>query len=102
MGEKKPEDIGKQSSSSLGDILYILQDTNKIQEGRLGYLPKYLDLITNIYFEKEKEIKNHYLLKTDSYFFKFGINQENYSFINTISTVLNTPIDNLKKILLNF
>ena len=42
--------IEKISTGFTGDILYILQDTNKIQEGRIGYLPKYLDLITNIYF----------------------------------------------------
>ena len=102
LGEKKPEDFGKQAASSMGDILYILQDTNKIQEGRLGYLPKYIDLITNIYFEKKKEIKNHYLLKTDSYFFKFGINQENYSFINTIGKVLNTSVDILKNNIVKF
>ena len=98
---QKPEGE-KQVSSFTGDILYILQDTNKIQEGRIGYLPKYLDLITNIHFKKDKEIKNHYLLKTSSYFFKYGINQEDYSFINTISVVINTPIIEIKKIIVDF
>jgi len=101
MGEKK-QDKQKLTSNTLGDILYILQDTNKIQEGRIGYLPKYIDLITNIYFNKEKEIKNHYLLKTTSYFFKYGINQEEYSFINTIGTILNISISDLKKNIVNF
>jgi hypothetical protein len=101
LGQKKQEG-DKQVSSFTGDILYILQDTNKIQEGRIGYLPKYLDLVINIHFNKDKEIKNHYLLRTDSYFFKFGINQEDYSFINTLSTVLNTPIQEIKKIITEF
>ena len=102
MGEKKIEDQKNVSSNYLGDILYILQDTNKIQEGRIGYLPKYIDLITNIYFNKEKQIKNHYLLKTSSYFFKYGINQDEYSFINTIGTILNTSPNQLKKNIVNF
>ena len=85
-----------------GDILYVLQDTNKIQEGRIGYLPRFIDLITNIYFKKTKEIKNHYLYKTDGYFFKFGIEQENYSFIKTIALILDIPIDKIKSKIINF
>jgi len=92
----------KQLNLITGDILYILQDTNKIQEGRIAYLPKYLDLIINIHFKKDKEIKNHYLLKTPSYFFKYGINQEDYSFINTLSTVLGISIQNIKDIIQQF
>ena len=102
LGQKNKLDGDKQVSSFTGDILYILQDTNKIQDGRIGYLPKYLDLIINIHFKKDKEIKNHYLLKTDSYFFKFGINQEDYSFLNTLSTVLNISIQDIKKTIGSF
>ena len=85
-----------------GDILYILQDTNKIQEGRMGDLPKYLELIININLNKTKKIKNHYLLKTDSYFFKLGINHDEYSFINTLAIVLNISIDEIKDIITKF
>lgn len=102
MGEKKSETDKISQSGSQGDILYILQDTNKIQEGRIGDLPKYLELITNVYFNKEKEIKNHYLLKTSSYFFKFGINQEEYSFINTMGTILNKSVNEVKKLIVDF
>ena len=101
LGEKKP-DGEKQVSSFTGDILYILQDTNKIQEGRIGYLPKYLDVIINIGFKKDKIVKNHYLMKTSSYFFKFGINQDDYSFLNTLSSVLNTSIPDIKKMIVDF
>ena len=101
LGEKI-NDGEKTANSFSGDILYILQDTNKIQEGRIGYLSKYLDFIFNINFKKIKEIKNHYLLKTSSFFFKYGINQDNYSFINTLSTILNTPIQNIKKNIVDF
>jgi hypothetical protein len=101
LGERTKEK-NQPTSSFSGDILYILQDTNKIQEGRIGYLPKFLDLITNIHFNKDKEIKNHYLLKTDSFYFKFGINQEDYSFIKSISTVLNLSVDEIKKLITDF
>lgn len=101
-GNKKTSDNKIISSSSQGDILYILQDTNKIQEGRIGDLPKYIDLISNVYLNKEKEIKNHYLLRTSSYFFKYGINQDEYSFINTIGTILNKSIPEIKQIIVDF
>ena len=101
-GKKETLDNQKSSNSFMGDILYILQDTNKIQEGRIGYLPKYLDIITNMHFKKEKKIKNHYLLKTDGFFFKYGINQEDYSFLNTLSVVLNMSIDEIKTHIIDF
>ncbi len=100
--DSKEEDIEEISTAFTGDILYILQDTNKIQEGRIGYLPKFLDLITNINFKKEKQIKNHYLLKTNSFYFKYGINQEEYSFIKTLSTVLGISINEIKDIIIEF
>lgn len=102
LGERTKETKEQPVSGFSGDILYILQDTNKIQDGRIGYLPKFLDLITNLHFKKEKQIKNHYLLKTDSFYFKYGINQEDYSFIKTLSTVLGLSIDELKKIICDF
>lgn len=102
MSGKKLDTNKISQTSSMGDILYILQDTNKIQEGRIGDLPKYLNLITNVYFNRVKEIKNHYLQKTDSYFFKYGINQEEYSFINTIGTILNKSVNEIKKLIVDF
>ncbi len=103
MGEKKDEEEKTQPSSSFaGDILYILQDTNKIQEGRIGYLPKFLDLITNIHFKKDKEIKNHYLVQTNGFYFKYGINQDDYSFIKTISAILNISVNEIKKLIIDF
>jgi flagellar biosynthesis protein FliQ len=50
--EPKLKDSKNQPTNTFtGDILYILQDTNKIQDGRIGYLPKFLDLITMIYIK---------------------------------------------------
>ena len=51
---------------------------------------------------KNKEIKNHYLVKTNSYFFKYGINQEDYSFISTLSTIMGNSISDLKNLVVNF
>lgn len=92
---KKIEDINSNE-------LYILQDTNKIQEGRIGYLPKYINLITNDMFNKKKLVKNHYLLQTDGYYFKYGVDHENYSFIKTLSAVFNMSVNEIKKRIINF
>ena len=100
--EKGSKEDDMSVASFSGDILYILQDTNKIQEGRVGYLPTFLDLITNLNFKKMKQIKNHYLLKTDGFYFKYGINQEEYSFIKTISLVLGVSVDDIKKLIIDF
>jgi hypothetical protein len=35
------------TSSSIGDKIYILQETNKVQPGRYIYLPKNLDNFFN-------------------------------------------------------
>jgi hypothetical protein len=88
----------------LGDKLYILQDTNKIQEGRFGFLPKYLDVFLNFMMGKDRKIRNHYLISTKTgYFFKYGIKQENFAFLNAIANLFNTSvpniINNIKKVL---
>jgi hypothetical protein len=101
MGETTEEEKTK-PQLAMGDILYILQDTNKIQENRISYLPKFIDFFTNGQFKKKREIRNHYLLKTDGYYFKYGIKQENYSFMNTLESVLNTPIEEIKNIIIDF
>ena len=51
----------KITSTTIGDKLYILQDTNKVQEGRFIYLPKYLDIFFNKIWGHDNKIKNHYL-----------------------------------------
>ena len=44
LGEKSNEE---KQEKSLGDKLYILQETNKVQSDRYIYLPKYLDIFFN-------------------------------------------------------
>ena len=102
MSGKKVGEEELPTTATTGDILYILQDTNKISEGRIGYLPKYIDFITNFQFDRKREIKNHYLLSTQGYYFKYGIKQEDYSFLNTLSVILSLPNNEIKKVLTEF
>lgn len=87
-----------------GDKLYILQDTNKIQEGRFGFLPRYLDIYFNygLNLERTKEIKHHYLVKSETgYFFKYGSKQEPYPFVNAVCSIYDIEYDILKKKLIS-
>jgi hypothetical protein len=97
---KMPEKIEgqeKKVTKSTGDKLYILQDTNKIQEGRFGFLPKYLDRYFNTMLSKEKKIKHHYLEKTETgYFFKYGSIQTEYQFLNAVGATLNMNVTEIK------
>lgn len=88
----------KISQKSVGDKLYILQDTNKIQEGRLGFLPKYLDFYFNSMLEKQKKIRHHYLMKTETgYFFKYGSKQDEYQFLNAVVSLLDITLSEIKQ-----
>lgn len=80
-----------------GEKLYILLDTNKIQDGRFGFLPRYLEFYFNYNLGKDKKIRNHYLLETKTgYFFKYGSKQDNYQFLNAISSLFDLNIDDIK------
>lgn len=81
-----------------GDQLYILQDSNKIQEGRFAFLPKYLDILMNFMLDNERVIKNHYLLSTATgYYFKYGTKQNDFKYLNALCSVFDITIDELKK-----
>jgi hypothetical protein len=83
--------------TQFGDKIYILQDTNKIQDGRFGYLPKYLNYYFNIALDNDKSIKQYYLDESKSgYFFKYGINQSSLQFIRAIAATLNLTIEQIK------
>ena len=99
---KMRDDEDSKESKIIGDRLYILQDTNKIQEGRFGFLPKYLDFYFNHSLQKSKKIKHHYLITTtNGYFFKFGSKQDDFPFLNAMSSVLDTSVQNIKKIVID-
>ena len=94
--DEKDSEQSKISQKSIGDRLYILQDTNKIQEGRFGFLPKYLDFYFNGMLDNLKKIKHHYLVKTDTgYFFKYGSKQDDYQFLNAIAILLDLQLTDL-------
>lgn len=93
----KMQDQGQQQKK-LGEKLYILQDSNKIQEGRFSYLPDYLDFYFNTMLNKTKKIKNSYLQSSNSgYFFKYGSVQNSFAYLNVISVMFDMPIDVLKQ-----
>jgi len=80
----------------IGEVLYILHDTNKIYNGRYSYLEKYLDTYFNLFTGKKIIIKNHYLIETAGYFLKYGI-YEPTNFLSAISSIFDMTIDNIKK-----
>ena len=91
------KETSQPSQKIMGDKLYILQDTNKIQEGRFGFLPKYLDIYFNFMLHKQKKIKHHYLAKTDTgYFFKYGSKQDDFQFLNAIGSIVDLTNDQVK------
>ena len=78
----------------LGDKLYILQDTNKIQDGRFIYLPKYLDIFFNKIWDNTHKIINHYLLESKTgYFFKYTVKHEHYYFLAALASIFDLSID---------
>lgn len=97
------EKVEKIDNSDLGDKIYILQDTNKVQEGRFIYLPKYLDYFFNKLWNHDHIIKNHYLTNSKTgYFFKYTVKDETYNYMAAIANIYNTNIDNIKKNMINF
>jgi hypothetical protein len=86
------------TNTNIGELLYILQDTNKLQPNRLGYLSKYLDLFFNYLLDKTNKIVQHQLIHAkDGYFFKIGSNQLEYNFLNALSLVLNITVEDIIK-----
>jgi hypothetical protein len=104
IGEQtKDEKVEKTSASNLGDKLYILQDTNKIQEGRFIYLPKYLDIFFNKIWNHDQKIKNHYLLESKSgYFFKYTVKHDYYHFLIALASVYEKPIEKIIQQMIEF
>ena len=104
VGKKEPQKNTVKSSEPkiLGDQLYILQDTNKIQEGRLAFLAKDLDFFFNYRLGKVKDIKQNYLTKSaDGYYFKMGSRQDKFAFLHAVSSLINMSVETIKKKLIN-
>ena len=81
-----------------GDQLYILQDSNKVQEGRFAFLPKYLDIFLNIMLGNNRTIENHYLTSSPTgYYFKYGSKQDDFKYLNSIASALDLTVDEIKQ-----
>ena len=98
----KKEFTKTKETKTTGDRLYILQDTNKIQPGRLSFLPELLDKYINVALEKDRYIKGHNLITSiNGYFFKLGTNQDEFQFLNAFNTLYGLSIENIKKKLID-
>jgi hypothetical protein len=103
IGEKIILDEKVIDGSTVGDKIYILQETNKVQDNRFIYLPKYLDLFFNQIWKNDHKIKNHYLLESKSgYFFKYTVKHDKFNFLAAIADVYQTNINELKNKMINF
>jgi len=95
------ESVGEVKDLKL-DKIYILQETNKVQEGRFSFLPEYLDIFFNKLTSNDKTIKNHYLLQSKSgYYFKYGVSNQKVPYLSAIASLLEITyqdiMDNLFK-----
>jgi hypothetical protein len=103
IGEESQNKNTDNTPSIVGEKLYILQDTNKVQDNRFIYLPKYLDILFNKAWNHDNKIKNHYLYESKSgYFFKYTVKNDKYNFLATISNIFEKSIEELIKIAINF
>ena len=105
IGESTKDNNNKIISKSLilGDKIYILQETNKLQEGRFIYLPRYLDIFFNKIWKNDNKIINHYLLESKSgYFFKYTVKHDYYHFLSALSNIYDISIDIIINKLIKF
>jgi hypothetical protein len=91
---KKTQDKG---NTLIGDKLYILQDSIKVQDSRFSYLPEYLDIYLNTMLKKKKIIKNNYLTSSETgWLFRYGTKQDDDVFLNAISNALDLSVQEIK------
>ena len=85
------------------DKLYILRETNKIQDGRYIYLSKYLDIFFNKIWDNDVIIKNHYLTESNSgYYFKYTVKHNNFYFLSALANIYEISINEIINILIKF
>ena len=103
IGDKKSDDKIEREATNISDKVYILQDTNKIQEGRFILLPKSLDRFFNGIWNNDKKIVSHYLTESNSgYYFKFTVKDEYYHFLAAIANIYDISVDDIKEKIKNF
>ncbi len=88
---------------NLTDKVYILQETNKIQDGRFILLPKYLEIFFNGIWNHDKKTKNHYLYESKSgYYFKYTVKHEYFYFLITLAHIYDLTINEIINKLTDF
>jgi len=88
---------------TLGEKVYILQETNKVQDGRFIYLPKYLNIFFNQLWDHDHKIKNHYLYESKSgYYFKYTIKHDKYNYLAAIANIFEKDITVIIDLMVNF
>ena len=104
LGDKPTnDDKDNNPTKTVGDKIYILQETNKIQDGRYIYLPKYLDIFFNKIWKNDHKIKNHYLLESKTgYFFKYTVKNDKYFFLAAIANIYEITIEDIIKNMIAF
>uniref|UniRef100_A0A6C0HVJ4 Early transcription factor VETF large subunit n=1 Tax=viral metagenome TaxID=1070528 RepID=A0A6C0HVJ4_9ZZZZ len=102
IGQKAKETEEEKPKEEIGDKVYILQDTNKVQDGRFIFLPKYLNQFFNNIWKNTYNIKNHYLVQSNTgYYFKYTIKHQHHLFLAAISNIFDKSINELKDIAIN-
>jgi len=90
--------VEKIKKKIVGEKLYVLQDTNKIQDGRIGFLPKNLDRFLNQLLGKTRKISQYYLqYAKEGYYFKLGTKQEKFPFLSSLANIVNMNVKDLIK-----
>lgn len=81
----------------LNEKLYVLQDGARLPEDRIAFLPKYLDIFLNFMTNNDRIMKNHYLISTSTgYYFKYGIVQDKYKYLNAVCSVFGMTTEEIK------
>ena len=93
--------IGNNSNNDLKidtEKLYILRESNKIQDNRFSYLPKYLEFFFNINLKKDNVIKDNYFISSKKgYFFKYSFKRDDDIFLTAISICLDISVEQIKE-----
>ena len=96
------EEVGEIVKSYI-DKIYILQDTDKIQENKFIYLPHSLNVFFNILHNNTYSVHKHYLVESlTGYYFKYTVKSDNYKFLIAISNIYNITIEDIIKKCIKF
>lgn len=88
----------EETARNENEKMYVLQESAKLLEGRISFLPKLLDLFLNTGLKNDKKIRNNYLTESlNGYYFKYGIKSDTNTFMESISVIFDIPIETIIK-----